>query len=354
VLGLRYRHEHDMPQIDPAFATFVDGFAGELDVLQKFFTTSPEEPSNDELLSGLLFSRFSPWLDQRLLQLRELAQRLGPEAAEHHGAYFREHMRRFTEQSEFLKRTNDRPRGYAGDSALMQMLYDRDFRGASIFGRLLHRHPIESAAAHSVRARLPFIAGLVRSRLARDPRGLRVLSVACGPARELRHCIVSAEDARRTEFVFVDQDDEALREAKLEIRQLEQCLGVRLRARCERAGVGELLSTLGFAETRLGTFDLIYSMGLFDYLAQPVAKKLAEKLASMTNPGGVNVIGNFHVSTKTRCYLDYWMDWPLIYRTEHDMLCLAQDIRAGCARVVYEPSHSQMFLVVERLADEAA
>lgn len=43
-------------------------------------------------------------------------------------------------------------------------------------------------------------------------------------------------------------------------------------------------------------YNYIYSMGLFDYLPTPVAQKLAKQLYNLLAPGGLLLIGNYHVN----------------------------------------------------------
>ena len=60
-------------------------------------------------------------------------------------------------------------------------------------------------------------------------------------------------------------------------------------------------------------------MGLFDYLTPPVARAVLARLLDLLAPGGALVVGNFHVANRSRVYMDYWMDWPLYYRSEADL-----------------------------------
>jgi extracellular factor (EF) 3-hydroxypalmitic acid methyl ester biosynthesis protein len=98
----------------------------------------------------------------------------------------------------------------------------------------------------------------------------------------------------------------------------------------------------------LGQFDFIYSMGLFDYLAAPVAKAVLKNLYQILKPGGKLVIGNFHVSSPSKLYLDYWCDWVLFYRTEEEFIDLSKDCASTNVSVFFENTGSQMFLHIEK------
>jgi extracellular factor (EF) 3-hydroxypalmitic acid methyl ester biosynthesis protein len=327
--------------LDPRFVAFTGDLADDMAAMRAIVDarTFVEEPI--AITAARLFAPFARWLDEHLESLGALVAPMSVEERAAHGRFFRERLRHFTEESEFLKRTNDRPRGYAGDSELMRMLYDPDFRGSSVFGALLHHHPARTAAAQAVRHRVGLVADVIGKHPAAGTRPLRALSLACGPARELRHLVTSASDAQALELVLADQDEEALLEACDEIARVDRAIGVPIKARTEQLSVRDVLAGKG---PDLGTFDVIYTLGLLDYLPEAVAGRLVSRLAAKLRPGGTLMVGNFHVSCATRAYLDVWMDWPLLYRTEEELLALASDVEGASKEIERDPSGSQMFL----------
>jgi len=120
-----------------------------------------------------------------------------------------------------------------------------------------------------------------------------------------------------------------------------------LSARAVRQSVRTMLRTPSLRDD-WGRFDVIYSMGLFDYLVGPVARAVLTKLYDLLDPGGELIIGNFHVGNPTRIYMEYWMDWVLFYRTEEEMLALAAGLPGGRARIDFEETRSQMFLRITK------
>ena len=53
----------------------------------------------------------------------------------------------------------------------------------------------------------------------------------------------------------------------------------------------------------------------------------------MLKPGGEVVVGNFHISCGSRVFLDYMLDWKLVYRTEEDMKRLFSLSKFGSSEV---------------------
>lgn len=63
--------------------------------------------------------------------------------------------------------------------------------------------------------------------------------------------------------------------------------------------------------------DLGYAAGLFDNLANTVARRLCSVLFDSIAPGGRPLIGNFIPENHGRAYMEAFMDWHLIYRDEY-------------------------------------
>lgn len=300
---------------------------------------------------GVIYPDFLKFFDARLERLKEVVAGFSRQEHERHGFYFRKHVWDLILASPFLARTNLKPRGYAGDSMMMQMLYENEFRGAGLFSMCMHRHPVQTAAAQAVRNRRALIAEAVQARAQAvgNGRRVRVLSVACGPAAELTDVLKRPADADRFEFMLLDQDAEALAEATAAAQAAAARLKRDVLARPVRESVRTMLRTPDVVAA-WGVFDLVYTMGLFDYLQQPVARVVIRKLYELLQPGGELIVGNFHVGNPSRLYMDYWMDWALVYRTEDEMYDLVAGLDGAAATIDFEDTRSQMFLRVRKAA----
>lgn len=350
-------------RIRPEFRSYVADLNYELIVYKRFFNEQDRmllhepqvaaEAAQQVLLStaGKTFFRF---MDERLEQLTALVKDFTPEEHEQHGYYFRQQLWPFIMGAEFMKRTNLKPRGYAGDATMMQMLYDNAYVGRYVFHKLLHKHPLEQPAAQAVRNRRVMVPRLLREELSARASGgpVRVLSLACGPARELEEVFTSTDDARRLTVTLLDQDDEALDRARQAVQKIRDRLGVEVRATCVNDSVRTMLRTRDIGQ-KLGQFDFAYSMGLFDYLTPPVARAVLGKVYELLAPGGVAVIGNYHVSNPNRYYMAYWLDWALYYRTEQEMLEMTARLPGASGSVGFDDTGSQMFLKVRKGAPPA-
>jgi extracellular factor (EF) 3-hydroxypalmitic acid methyl ester biosynthesis protein len=295
--------------------------------------------------------KFNQFLNFKLLELEQIVADFTVKEHQRHGYYFRKQLWNFIKCSAFMTQTNLKPRGYAGDSKMMRMVYLNEYQGDSTFEKLMHKYPIDQPGAQSVRHRRKIIVQMLRKVENEMPisgqQGLRVLSVACGPAFEVGDILVSLGNFKKYHFTLLDQDRLALEEAAKIIHDVEKKSDTRAQVKYVEASVRLLITARSF-KGNPGKFDFIYSMGLFDYLSSRVAKVVLENLYQLLNPGGRMIIGNFHISNQNKCFLDYWLDWNLYHRTEKEFMDLIKDVPSAEASIFFEDTGNQMFLNIKK------
>jgi extracellular factor (EF) 3-hydroxypalmitic acid methyl ester biosynthesis protein len=165
-----------------------------------------------------------------------------------------------------------------------------------------------------------------------------ILSVAAGHLREA--LLASAVKRRRLgRYIAVDSDQESL----AEVQHSYGRFGV-------EAAVGTVRQLLT-GRLNLGTFDFIYSTGLFDYLPLTAAQRLTWALFHMLRPGGRLLVANFLPGILDVGYMETYMDWKLIYRSRGDMVQLADEIPEQAIRdlrIFAEDNQNIIFLQVSR------
>jgi len=251
-------------------------------------------------------------------------------------------LRELLHEDPFTRHAYVKPRGYAGDAVLMDYIYSVDEgwpvpEGTSELGQKLFAWTTRSPACEGVRARREFIAGLL-DRLAEQKERPHVLSVASGHLREV---LLSASVKRRRlgRLLALDADRQTLAE-------VERCYGA-YNIETVAASVREIL-TRGES---FGSFDLVYSLGLFDYLSQGAGQRLAAGMFRLLRPGGRLLLANFLPGIPDWGYMESYMDWKLIYRTRQEMLDLIARIpqeETHEIRIFAEENQNIIFLEVTR------
>jgi extracellular factor (EF) 3-hydroxypalmitic acid methyl ester biosynthesis protein len=345
--------------VRPEFREYVADAMYEMSVWRKFFDDEERvlegEPpevaaAGREALLEMHAPKFFTAFDRQLAALGALVKDFNAEEHERHGFYFRRQAWPYISASESMRRTNLKPYGYAGDAEMMRMIYENAWAGQTLFEKVIHKHTMRIPAAQAVRNRRHLVADELRRVAATFPtdllEGFRFLSVAAGPAWELHDIYRTREDAERFRCGLLDQDPHALAAAKEVVHRIERERHVALRVDWYQDSVRTMLRP--FVIQRYGRQHFVYSMGLFDYLATPVARSVLSRMYDLLVPGGVVMVGNYHASNPSRVYMEYWADWKLIYRVEENMLALAAEVPQARASVGYDASCCQMFLRLEK------
>lgn len=207
-----------------------------------------------------------------------------------------------------------KPRGYAGDATLMDFAYGHavildDVSQAGPLGEAIYRHTSGAAQSASARLRIQLIAQEVARRAVFGP--LCMASYACGHARELEQ--LTAEVAQQVHlFVAIDADTHSLAEAQ------------RSAGAIPFSGMCRNVIKHDLSDAPL--VDLVYSLGLFDYLKDEHAVLVMRKMLDQARPGGTVLLANLAPSAANLAYCEAIMDWWMIPRSEADLMRLAGEL----------------------------
>lgn len=242
-------------------------------------------------------------------------------------------------QDPMTRRAFEKPRGYAGDADLLDLIYglrpvpaETSSIGAAIYG-----FTVQAPAATAVRVRCEMLAQKI-DEVAEQIENPRILSVACGHLREAQRSKAVTE-GRVGDFFALDQD-----KTSLETVNREQT------PRGVTPVHGSVKSILK-NETTFSDLDLVYSTGLYDYLPQPVATSLTSRLFSMLSPGGRLVLVNLLPGFAGLGYMETFMGWPMIYRSDDEMANVASGLaveEVASTQVYHDVHNHVVFLEVEK------
>ena len=209
-------------------------------------------------------------------------------------------VRALIHEDPMTRRSFEKPRGYAGDAVLLDYIYRHTvLEDVTSTGRVVNDYAVGRPAACAVRHRRDYLAHRI-DRVADRVEGARVLSVACGHLRE-GELSTAVRTGALGELVALDADEDSL--------------AVVARAAYPRVRPVTLsIARLLAAGTRLGHFDLIYSAGLYDYLAQDLAAQLTERLFESLLPGGELLVSNFLPGVTDAGFMESFLGWELLLR----------------------------------------
>lgn len=279
---------------------------------------------------------------------QELARLVAPLPPERHPAcraFVRKHLVPLLMESPLLRRTYEKPLGYAGDYEMMNMLYRNHAEGESLFAKALNVYGAQTPAAQANINRVAYLGDRIREVMSEcGQRRVRVASVGCGPAREIYALLErSPELGRRLDVSLIDQEDRAITYCERTLGPLAAQTDARLHL--IRESVRRLLTTRQLSTT-LGRCDLIYSAGLFDYLSVRSFQSLLAALYGALVPGGLLAVGNVASHNPTRWFMEYCLDWFVIHRSREDLLTFGSQLHPAPASlwVDSEPLGVNLFL----------
>jgi SAM-dependent methyltransferase len=266
-------------------------------------------PGKDELLKELTLA-----LVEVLEACRNLEAGLGDQTALVKEAQFRfrEAIAPWFSRSWFIHRALVKPRGYAGDFELLAAMYDGVPKSLGI-GGYLDLYFFSTKLGRAVPARLAATRQFLLDELSRRRGKVSILNVASGPCREYVGGFPGAENCE-IHITCVDIDPEALQFVK-------ERVAPPLPANVELTYVAYNALRMASAKAnleRFGASDIIYSIGLCDYISDRTLVRLLAGWRESLAPGGVAFVA-FKDGSRYRPTKYHWLDdWFFFQRSEED------------------------------------
>jgi extracellular factor (EF) 3-hydroxypalmitic acid methyl ester biosynthesis protein len=246
-------------------------------------------------------------------------------------------------------RSYAKPLGYPGDFEIMNQVYDWERLGADAYEMLMHRVGLEVAECIGTRMEVvrSHIADVVREK--GHDRPARIASLGSGPAREVEGYLAThTGGGNRAEFSLIDQEEAALRYAHEATYPYVMNAEGRISVQGLNLSFTDILrGSEGLAG--LPPQDLVYSVGLLDYLTDQRCKALVGRLYDLLAPGGLLIIGNMNDCPLSNYWpMEYITDWSLHYRDDACMLAWTEGLHGASAWTEIERTGRVRMLFVRK------
>lgn len=256
------------------------------------------------------------------------------------GARLQHEMLPYILTTETADRFYSKPRGYAGDYLAIHKIYNNVPGGTGRLGPLVDRMFLETPPSLAVRNRRTLLAQEIVATVRSKPEGpVNVMCMASGPATEVFDAFKVLEDKSRLRVTLMDIDLQSL--AFVDELRIKQ----NLTANINLVNENLIALYLGRSKTKVEPQDLIYSIGLIDYLNDKLVGKLLQYVHENLASGGRVILGNFHPRNPAKEFMDYVLEWNLIHRTEEDMNRLfgTSPFCRPCTRIQFEAEGVNLF-----------
>jgi extracellular factor (EF) 3-hydroxypalmitic acid methyl ester biosynthesis protein len=242
----------------------------------------------------------------------------------------------------------NKPFGYPGDYKVMEYIYNNEALGDGLFDKLAHR--MGMYMGQFVRDRMHFAADMIAAIATVHPeQPLRITNVGCGIALELETCARQGLFRAESVLTLVDQDTGAMNAAYRGISQALQA----------HPSHGVTLNTLNTTFLKLFETDtlfaglppqdVVYSLGIMDYLSPKRARDFTTALYRHVAPGGTLLIANVRqAANKLDWAISYIFDWDLVYRSEKEMLALATGIPDALIKLTTDSTGHVYLMTLQR------
>jgi len=269
-------------------------------------------------------------VDQRVVEevvpmmesFEQVALAIPDEDAAVHKSYVRRELHPLVLCSPFVYRTYTKPLGYAGDYEMVNMMLRDPFEGASAFAKLLNFAMMQSEPVVAHRNRIDYLVEMLdREAKKRVGRRTGVFNLGCGPAVEVERMLIDHESSDLLEFDLLDFNADTIAYTRDRLNHARMRGGRTTRINFHQKSVHQILRAASQEDGRreLGCYDVVYCAGLFDYLSQRVCQRLVELFCDMVRPGGLVVVTNVSDDNPRKRFMEYLVEWNLIYRGRREM-----------------------------------
>jgi extracellular factor (EF) 3-hydroxypalmitic acid methyl ester biosynthesis protein len=247
-----------------------------------------------------------------------------------HRTYIKRQLHPLVLCAPFVFRTFQKPLGYAGDYEMVNMMLRDPLEGSSMFAKLLNNYFLHAPPVVAHRNRIQYLTHTLSEetlRIARKGKFARVFNFGCGPAKEVQDFLTRDDLSDRAHFTLLDFNEETLDhtgrlldDAKMRYRRTTQL-------RLVKKSVHQLLKEASRPNKEFppNSFDLVYCAGLFDYFSDRICKRLMNIFYDLLAPGGLLVATNVDSSNPSRNWMEFVVDWHLVYRNAKQLESLRPD-----------------------------
>ncbi|HSI63236.1 MAG TPA: class I SAM-dependent methyltransferase [Candidatus Saccharimonadia bacterium] len=295
-----------------------------------------------------------PAVTPLLERFEATAVNIAPELQPVHSSYIKRQIHPLVLCSPFVYRIFQKPLGYAGDYEMVSMMLRDPYEGSSMFAKILNRLFLDIPPVVAHRNRITFLTEKLHhetARVAHQGRMAKIFNLGCGPAKEVQEFLITDGLSDNAELSLLDFNDETITNTTRILEDLRGKHRRRTSLKFVKRSVHQILkeSSKKGAGFEVGGYDFVYCAGLFDYLSDRICRRLMEVFYDLLAPGGLLVATNVDSSNPSRLWMEYVVEWHLVYRTKQQFQRLApESAPPGSCTVSADSTGVNIFLEVRK------
>ena len=220
-------------------------------------------------------------------------------------------------QSQFVRHAFEKPGGYAGDYEVLEFIYNNKPTSEG-FGYCADCTFLADDYAKAVRNRKDTMKKKLKAILAGNPKSCKILNIACGASRDLRELFAESTFnlSGKTTFTLIDKSKEALAFSKEKLKDHPDGTEFVFYA---HSVYDYLKKPIKYNELLSGQ-DVVYSIGLADYIPEDALRKQILFFFDLINPGGQLIIAHKDSKNYHPLLPDWWADWTFYLRDMDEVI----------------------------------
>lgn len=271
-----------------------------------------------------------PAITPLLQRFETTASVIQPDMQPVHRSYIKRQIHPLVLCSPFVYRIFQKPLGYAGDYEMVSMMLRDPYEGSSMFAKLLNRLFLDIPPVVAHRNRITYLTAKLHQeteRIAAKGKVARIFNLGCGPAKEVQNFLADDPLSEHADLMLLDFNDETLTSTTRVLEELRTRHRRKTGLQFTKRSVHQILkeSAKKGAGFETDAYDFVYCAGLFDYLSDRICRRLLEIFYDMLAPGGLLVATNVDISNPSRLWMEYVVEWHLVYRNTEQFLRIAPD-----------------------------
>ncbi len=217
-----------------------------------------------------------------------------------------------------------KPYGYPGDFEILNAIYRNTFVVKNTISIELDRAFLTSHLANVVRKRKEAVVSCLSDLLKKfhEKDNIKILDLGCGPCVDVAEFLIrNTTLLHHFSILCVDHDKKALDFAKTYIEDRikdKNNIGISY----VQANILLLKDFVSLKSRVIAPFDIVYSVGLVDYIPDRLLCKLLPRWWQIINPGGFLLLTIKDREKYNPVFYDWMADWKFISRTTKQFIAL--------------------------------
>jgi len=256
---------------------------------------------------------------------------------------FREQIKDFIAASYLMYRGLHKPSGHPGDYQLIEAFYDHKPLSEGV-GYGGDAYILQDSYVQAIRIRKDIMRKELLSFLRKSNKdNLRIMNLGCGSCREIWELFDHTHIKKTLLFTLIDWDKEALDFAQNVLSKYAQ----KAVFKSVRENIVDFYRHQKKYTELFGQQDLIYSIGLADYLPDLIFGQLIKFCFDLLQDKGTLIIAHKNIKVCKSIGSDWACDWYFWPRTKDETKKIIDEALEGniCRKIISEEKTKHLFFI---------